>query len=92
MWRSAFDLDRGMIFHVLTALDSIIGEADAVFGFLLRQMADPFHPDRQGKVPRRTPRTRAILISGASDGKSMLFSMRSICSTAKPNVQPIAQC
>ena len=30
-----FRLGQGMIFHVLTALDSIIGEADAVFGFRL---------------------------------------------------------
>ena len=30
-----FRLGQGMIFHVLTALDCIIGEADAVFGFRL---------------------------------------------------------
>ena len=50
----------------------------------LRQITGPSSDWSSRNVPRRTPSTRAILIRGASEGKSTLPSIRSICSVLRP--------
>ena len=70
---------------MLAAVDGIVGETDAV----LRLVLTADHGTVLILVVKKssqtvTPSTRAILMRGASDGRSMLFSIRSICSIASP--------
>ena len=69
---------------MLAAVDGIVGETDAVLRLVLTADYGTVLILVVKKSPKRTPSTRAILMRGASDGRSMLFSIRSICSIASP--------
>ena len=84
MWRSAFDLEREWYSMCLREWMALLEKLMLSFASDLRHTTGPFSSWSSRNVPRRTPSTRAILMSGANEGRSILFSMRSICSMASP--------
>lgn len=86
IWRPDLSCDSEWYSMCLRALLSLLLKPMLFVSLLsfLRQMTGPSSAWSSRNVPRRTPNTRAILISGARDGKSILPSIRSICSILRP--------